>query len=75
MDLGLREVSELQVCERRAAPERERLAQHLRALRRLGRARLPREPLEAHEVELIAVELEQVAGRACVQEPGAEQLA
>ena len=39
VDLGLREVLELRVGERRAAPERERLAQELRPLRRLDASR------------------------------------
>ena len=46
-----------------------------RARGRLERARLADEPLEAAEVELVAVELEHVPGRPRVQEPRPEQLA
>ena len=74
VDLRLREVLELRVGERRSPPERERLAQDNRSLRRLERARLPGESLEADQVELVAVELEHVARRPCVQEARPEQL-
>src|SRR5919206_4882786 len=69
----MRALLELQVGERPSAPERERLPE-LRGspLRRVGRERataLPREPLEAVEVELPGVEAQHVAGR-----PGDDEL-
>ena len=74
MDLGLGKILELRIGQRGAAPERQRLAQHLRTLRRLERARFPGEPLETGQVELTAVELEQVSRRPCVQDAWPEQL-
>jgi hypothetical protein len=74
IDLGLGKVLELRIGQRGAAPERKRLAQHLRALRRLERARVSREPFETDEIELIALELEQVARRPRMQDARPEQL-
>src|SRR5919201_2050214 len=55
-DLGLREQLVGEVCERRAAPERERLAQPVRAA-------LRDESFEPLEVELPRLDLDRVAGR------------
>ena len=56
-DLGLRERLVREVGERRAAPERERLAQLARGALGLGVAGLADEALEACRVELVRLDL------------------
>ena len=62
-DLVAGERLEREVLERRPAPERERRAQLLGALARLGAASLRGEPLEARQVESLRVDAQDVAGR------------
>jgi hypothetical protein len=71
-DLGLRERLVGEVGERRAAPQRERLAQLLGRAGGLRPARLAAQPLEQREVQLVALHVEHVAGRARGQPLGAE---
>ena len=53
----------VEVGERRAAPERERLAQQRRAPCRLGAARFGEQALEAVRVDALGLERQPVAGR------------
>ena len=55
-DLALRERLEREVRERGAAPERERLAEQARALGGAPSRARRDEPLEAAQVELVAVD-------------------
>ena len=75
MNLVLSEVLELRVGQRRATPERERLAQQLRTLRGLGGARFAHTSLSKRaRSSWLAVELEHVPGRPRLEEarrPGA----
>jgi hypothetical protein len=74
-DLGLGEPLVGQVGERRAAPDRQRLAQGRRRARRLLPRGLREQALEARCVELRRRDLEQVAGRASEQTVVSELLA
>jgi hypothetical protein len=58
-----------------AAPERERRAELLGRDRRLGRPRLFEETFESTQVELVRLDLEQIAGRPGEQDLGAKRLA
>ena len=73
VDLPLEERLELEVGEGRPAPEPERLAQQKRALGGLAARGAVEQLLEAAEIEL-RVDLEHVAVRTRLQQPGAEQL-
>ena len=75
VDLRLREGLELEVGERGSPPQAERLAEQQRPLLRLGGASFPRESLEARQIELVGLELEDVAGGPGEQAGGPEQLA
>ncbi len=70
-DRRLRERLVDEIGERGAAPERERLAQPLGGLLRLGGAGLLDEALEAVEIELLGGELDHVAGRERDEQLGA----
>ena len=59
---GLGEALVGEVRERRAAPERERLAQLRRRVRECGLSRVPQQRLEPVEVDLILLDLEQIPG-------------
>jgi hypothetical protein len=61
--IALRPALERQVRQRGAAPEREGLLEQRRTLGGLERPRPGHEPPEATEVDLLAVEIEQIAGR------------
>ena len=74
LNLLLEERLELEIGERRPAPEPERLAQQVRALGGLGRARASKQLLEAAEIELRRVDLEHIAVHARLQQSWAEQL-
>ena len=65
----------LEVGERRAAPEVERLAQQPRRRGGLRRSRLLQEPLEAVAVDRVATDREPVAGRVSDEHVAADQLA
>src|SRR5262245_5099759 len=73
-DLALGEGVVGEIGERRSAPERERLGQRRRTRRRVAAVRSDG-PLEAGEVELLGLDVEQVAGRARIQSLRREQLA
>jgi hypothetical protein len=74
-DLRSREVLVREVCERRPAPHRERLAQPSRRALRGRFARLGNDPLEARPVELVRLDAQQVAGLARDESPLAELFA
>jgi hypothetical protein len=61
-DLVAGERLEGEVLERRPPPERQRGAELLGALTRLGPACLGREPLEARQVELLRIDAQQISG-------------
>ena len=71
-DLGLGERLVREVGERRAAPEGECGAQLVRRPHGLRSPRLPAQPLEHREVELLRLDVQDVAGRARGQPLGAE---
>src|SRR6478609_1763203 len=73
-DLALREALQLEVAERRAAPQRQRLAQRAGSPLRILPPRLRDEPLEATEIELLGLDPEQVAGRLRDEHAGRKQL-
>jgi hypothetical protein len=62
-DLVAGERLEREVLERRPPPERERGAELLCPLARLGPACLRGEPLEARQVELLRVDAQEISGR------------
>ncbi len=76
-DRRLRERLVGEIRERRPTPEPERLAQQPGSGGGIGRGSLLDEPLEAADVELVAVEPQDVAGRARDEQrgAGAERLA
>ena len=74
-DLALREALQLEVAERRAAPQRERLPQRLGSLPRILSPRILNEPLEATEIQLLGLDPEQVAGRLRDEHAGRKELA
>src|SRR5437773_10009197 len=74
-DLALRKGLEGKVAERRAAPQRERLAQRLRTLLRVLLPRLGGELLEAPQIELVGLDPEQVARRLRHEDVGRNELA
>jgi len=76
--LGLREGFD-ELCERLAAPQRERVAQVRgggSSLARLERrAADAAQPVEAHDVDLLRVDLDEVPGRARDEHVGRQELA
>src|SRR5437899_3096279 len=73
-DLGLGERLVLELGQRLAAPERERLAQEPGTARQIARARLVDEAAGAGEIELAGPELDPVPGWTCLDRLGAERL-
>ena len=74
-DLALGERLEGEVGERRATPERQRLAKLRGSLGRVRAPRLGDEPLEPAEVEAVGVDLQDVARRPRHEDVRPEQLA
>jgi hypothetical protein len=74
-DLGLRERLGRQVAERRAAPQGQRVAQEAGGHPGVGRAGLPEQPLEAVQVDLMALDGERIGARARDDRLGAQRLA
>ena len=70
---GLRPGVEGELGQRGPAPEPERLAQRPRLCLGVGATRLVEQALEAHGVDSLALDVEDVAGRARLERAGAEQ--
>jgi hypothetical protein len=73
-DLGLGEGLEREVGERRSAPHRERLGQARRAVCGIQPFRLAEHSLEAECVDLIPLDLQEIARRSGQHSLGAEHL-